>query len=151
MKQYLTEKEANAVMDHVRGLDPYMVHYRTGPIKNRPKVEFGIPRADGALPLYRFGQWKDDWTKVAVMPEWLVSICKKLNTKYKQNLNHAIVMFCGEDYEIDDHQDKLTSISKTADIFNLVPRFCFFHTLIYFFFFRVIQNYGLQKLQDIRI
>jgi alkylated DNA repair dioxygenase AlkB len=109
--------------------EPYIVRYNEAwksPVKSRPKVNWGIKNSDGYWPLYKWGQIKLDYGKIADMPSQIQAVASLIEDRFGHPtgyLNQALATFYwnGKDQHIPAHQDKVVSAESDSKVEDKTP------------------------------
>ena len=109
--------------------EPYVVRYNEAwksPVKSRPKINWGIKNSDGYWPLYKWGQIKLDYGKIADMPSQIQAVANLVEKRFGHPtgyLNQALATFYwnGKDQHIPAHQDKVVSAESESKVEDKTP------------------------------
>ena len=125
-KKFITGEVLDALWRYTLTRTPYHVRLRAGPVKSRPKINYGMPNEAGEYGLYRWGQWETDWPLVEDMPAELLAVVEKIHEVFGVRPNHVIATYYhnGKDQWIPVHQDKGVSrgsgfVESQTTTFNL--------------------------------
>ena len=115
---WLPEKLRNNLWEYTRTREPYFVKFRGHDLKTRPKINFADPNERGEYPLYRWGQERQSYDLVEIIPPPVRAVMDFIAAQFgaKTNLAMATYYWNGKEHYIPVHCDKKVSIESEGRV-----------------------------------
>jgi len=107
---WLSARRANALKKALAAMTYREYSYRASALKRAPKREFFVPFADGASPVYRWGQNRTEYSSGLPMSEIprLDAVRQQIAAEFGEACNHCIVIEYsdGDKHHAPPHHDR---------------------------------------------